>query len=349
MIDTWGFSFFSAPDCMRGTDVPLEDFQQSFDGHVQMVVDAERFGFDGWAWAEHHFHPSCNAPSPHLMVAAVGARTTKLRLSVLGSVLGMHDARRLVEEIGMLDYLTHGRFEPGIAPGAGPAEIMKAGIDPSEQRARYQSGAEVLKKSIGARTITHHDVFTKVEDLQIVPPLRAELASKVWATIMSPDSAVWAAKLGFRLVTAWLPTPVVAQLGRVYNEAAQAAGNKSGPEMLGLRRRVFVAESDAQAKELHEQAVDVVLSIAGAGLETADEAIIKLMSQPDDFAIGSPETVAERLISQCRTAGFGSIMAFTDFAAFSPEVQTRSHELIGTRVAPLLKAANLADARKDAA
>lgn len=340
MVDTWGFSFHSTADCTRTTPVPLEEFQAAFDRHIANVVDAERFGFDGWAWAEHHFHPSSNSPSPHLLVATVAAKTKTLRLSVHGSVLCLHDGRRHAEEVGMLDYLTHGRFEPGIAPGAGDLEARLAGLDPSDIRPRYYSAAEFLHKAIGARTITHQDSFTSVTDLQMIPPLRPELASKTWVTVLSPDSAAWTARHGFKLVTGWMPAEVSAQLAETYRAAAREHGQCTDPKMLGLRRRVFVAETDSEAQEKYEAAVDVIASLAT--LEMADPKVMARRMHPDDFAIGSPNTVADKLIAQCELGGYGNLLAFTDFAEFEPADLVRSHELIGSQVAPQLKRANVA-------
>ena len=111
--------------------------------------------------------------------------------------------------------------------------------------------------------------------------------------------------------------------------------------MLGLRRRVFVADSDAEAQEKYESVTDIVANMVGVGFETADSQIRMMMMHPDDFAIGSPETVAEKLVEQCRSGGYGTVMYLTDFAAFTPQDLTRSHELIGRRVAPVLRSADV--------
>jgi hypothetical protein len=73
-----------------------------------------------------------------------------------------------------------------------------------------------------------------------------------------------------------------------------------------------------------------------------DPKILAFMMEPDDFVIGSPETVAEHLIEQWRAGGFGVVMAFTDRALFAPEFLARSHELLGTRVGPILHSADVA-------
>lgn len=338
MIETWGFYLFAAKNPWDGVNIPYESIQQTYDQYVDLWVKCEDWGFDGLTWAEHHFSPVSLAPSPHLLVAAVAARTKRLRLTTLGAVLTLHDARRYVEECAMLHYLSEGRFEPGIAPGAGVREAVAAGIPAEEVRPRYYSGAELLEKALANRIVTHKNEFSNIENQQIVPPLRLGADQSVWVTVMSPDSAAWTAQRGYKLCTSWLPTPAVAALADHYRAAADAAGRPASPSMLGLRRRVFVAETDSEAQERVEEARDLVLGMTGS-FETADEQVLKFAMQPDDFAIGSPKTVAEKLISQCQAGGYGVLMAFTDFAQFTPSVLARSHELLGTKVAPLLRSA----------
>lgn len=342
MIETWGFYLFSAHNPWESTSIPRDSIQASYDEFVDLWVKCEDWGFDGLAWAEHHFNTVSLAPSPHLLVAAVAARTQRLRLTTLGSVLTLHDPRRFVEECAMLDYLTGGRFEPGIAPGAGTHEAEVSGLPAEQVRPRYYGGAEVLAKALAGRRVTHHDAFSNLDNVQIVPPLILNPGQSVWVTVLSPDSAAWTAERGYKLCTAWTPTPVAAALAERYRTAADAAGRSTDPSMLGLRRRVFVAETDAEAKERYEEATDLVRGMVGDSFESADPNILNRMMHPDDFAIGSPETVAERLISQCRAGGYGVVMAFTDFAQFAPGVLARSHELIGTKLAPILRAADVA-------
>jgi alkanesulfonate monooxygenase SsuD/methylene tetrahydromethanopterin reductase-like flavin-dependent oxidoreductase (luciferase family) len=340
VIKTWGFHLFPCDGYPKPGEATAEDYQASYDRYLELWTNLEKWGFDGVFFAEHHFNLINLSPSPHLLIAALAQRTKVLRLGTLGEVLAMHDGRRFVEECAMLDYLTNGRLEIGIAPGAGDVEGVQAGI-PSEQiRARYYSAAEVLEKSLTSPTVTHHDDFHNFDDLSIVPGVRQNPRPNVWATVMSAASVEWSAQRGYRICTAWLPQPVVNDLAEKYRNAAEIAGTSTGPEMLGLRRRVFVAPTDSEANELAEEALDIIEESAGRQFETADPTTLAFLMQPDDFSIGSPDTVAERLIDQCRQGGYGHMMAFTDFKMFKPDDFARSHRLIGERVAPQLKAAS---------
>jgi alkanesulfonate monooxygenase SsuD/methylene tetrahydromethanopterin reductase-like flavin-dependent oxidoreductase (luciferase family) len=256
----------------------------------------------------------------------------------------MHDGRRFVEECGMLDMLTGGRYEPGIGPGAGDAEAVLSGLPADQIRPRYYSAAELLRKSMASAYVTHQDDFYNLVDVPIVPRPQHDPARPVWTTIMSPGSAGWAAERGWKICTGWLPRPVAAQVTEAYRTAARAAGTPSGPEMLALRRRVFVAPSDAEALETAEASANLTqLGLAAQG-EAADPNVAAMLSHPDDFIVGSPATVAEQIVEQCREGGFGTFAAWSDYAAFTRADLFRNYELLGTQVAPVVRSAALEQA-----
>ncbi|GAA3559929.1 hypothetical protein GCM10022222_49540 [Amycolatopsis ultiminotia] len=344
MIETWVFSFFNSGTTPGGEAPTPEQLQTAFTRYQQLWVDCERFGFDGVAFAEHHFNPAAPGPSTHLLVAAVAARTSTLRFTTLGSVLPLHDARRFAEEVGMLGYLTQGRYEPGIAPGAGDAEAGKAGLSAEDIRPRYYSGADLLRKAAENPTVTHQDRFYDLDRVTLSPRIGPGTGDQIWVTVTSPESAAWSARRGHKICTGWLATPAANTLARHYRDAAGEAGRAVDPRMLGLRRRVFVADSDAEAQEKCEAAGSIFP--AAEELEAADSKIARMLHEPDDFAVGSPKTVTERLVEQCRAGGYGALVAFTDFALFGHSDLVRSHELIGTEVAPALRAAGLSADRR---
>jgi alkanesulfonate monooxygenase SsuD/methylene tetrahydromethanopterin reductase-like flavin-dependent oxidoreductase (luciferase family) len=349
VIETWVFSFLSADNLSPEEPPSSAQLQDVYDRYLELWTRCDQLGFDGLAFAEHHFNPMCLTPSPHLVVAALAPRTTNLRFTTLGSVLPLHDARRYVEEVGMLDYLTRGRFEPGIAPGAGDREAIAAGVAADEVRPRYYSGADLFGKAVDNPQVTHHDAFYHLEQVPLIPAMRPETGRATWVTVMSANSAEWTGQRGYKLCTAFLPTPVTVTLADAYRAAADAAGHHVDPTMLGLRRRVFVAETDAQAQETYEASVDKFVAVAGAqAAETADSEIRRRMMHPDDFAIGSPATVADKLIEQCRAGSYGAVMGWTDFAQFKHDDLVRSHELLGREVAPVLRSAAVASATSPA-
>src|SRR5436309_1947959 len=100
MIKPWLFEFFHAVHDPVGRDDPAtvhERFRQYFD----LWVDDDALGFEGIFFSEHHFGPAYS-PSPNLLIANLAARTTTLRLGVLGSVSAYATPWRVAEEFAML-------------------------------------------------------------------------------------------------------------------------------------------------------------------------------------------------------------------------------------------------------
>ena len=343
-IETWAFHIFTSGVAPKPEDLSADLYQETYDRYLDLCPRLEQWGLDGAFFAEHHFSPLFIAPSPQLVVAAVAARTKTLRLGILGSVLALHDGRRFSEECGMLEYITHGRFEPGIGPGAGVEESVAAGISAEQIRPRYQSAAAILQKAVNGAYVTHHDQFSNLENVAFIPRMKQKPARPVWTTVMSEASARWAAERGWKICTSWLPQPFAKQVAGAYRETAKASGNPATAGMLGLRRRVFVAPTDAEAEDIVASTVDVTqlgLSSEGSKFEAADPAIAAMFSHPDDIIVGSPGTVADRIIGQCQDGGFGMFAAWGDYRAFTRDQLFRSYELLGTQVAPVLRSASV--------
>src|SRR6187401_3231027 len=138
-IKVWSFDFFAVP----GRAIPdFEDpstVQATFDGNLDRLVRLEGDGFEGVFFSEHHFLNSLS-PTPNLLIAALAKMTTRMRLGVMGNVLAFHQPFRLAEELAMLDYLTDGRLEIGVASGV-PPEFLFVDMPPQEIRPRF---AEML-------------------------------------------------------------------------------------------------------------------------------------------------------------------------------------------------------------
>lgn len=345
MIAGWGFYIMTPQDYVAtAAELTAELYEETFEKWMELFVEAERWGYDGITFAEHHFMPTSMTASPHIVAAALLAKTKRLRVTELGGVLFMHHGWRYAAESAMLRYMSKGRYEPGIAPGSGPTEAVMAGIAAAEIRPRYYSAAEFLEQSMTGLPVTMHDGFHEVDQLPITPRWDPSPDQSVWVTVLSPDSAAWTARRGWKLATGWVPINIAAAVTAAYREAAEASGHSTDPSMLGIRRRVFVADSDAEAQEKYEASVSLIpmmMRSEASQMELADERIRNMVMNPDDLIIGSPETVAEKLIDQCRTAGFGNVFAWGDFASFRWADLAHSMELFGTKVIPTLHSATI--------
>ena len=98
------------------------------------IEHAERCGFES-AWiAQHHFHEAEGGlPAPLVFLAAVAARTTRIRLGTGIITLPLELPIRVAEDTAVLDLISGGRLEVGVGPGGNMTAFKAFGLD-SEAR-----------------------------------------------------------------------------------------------------------------------------------------------------------------------------------------------------------------------
>jgi alkanesulfonate monooxygenase SsuD/methylene tetrahydromethanopterin reductase-like flavin-dependent oxidoreductase (luciferase family) len=111
---------------------------------VELALECEASGLDGFWIAEHHFHAGGVCPSPPVLLGALAGRTRRLRLGVMVSVLPFHDPVDLAEQYGLLDHLAGGRLNLGVGSGYIGSEFEGFHIDPASKRERFDSALETM-------------------------------------------------------------------------------------------------------------------------------------------------------------------------------------------------------------
>lgn len=342
MIKPWIFEFF--PELSAGADSAPEAVTQYFDDYFDLWTQAEARGFEGIFFSEHHFGGAYGG-SPNLLIAALANRTRTLRLGVMGVVTPYYQPWRVVEEIGMLDHITHGRLEIGTAVGIF-SEMAAINMSLEEARERNDETISVLDQALANGTVTHHGKHYRYDNLRLLPRTRQQPAPPVWTTVVSTESAQKAARRGSKICTGFNPVEKIKAVFDAYLAAARAAGFTTGADHLALRRRVTLGTSDSEAKELSHAVSERVKQTMAKNPLSRDKAV------PDappaktfqigehEFISGTPARVAEQIIEQCRHVGAGHFLAVLHWGAQFEEV-ARGHALFASEVIPLLRKASI--------
>ncbi len=111
---------------------------------VRLAEAAEEGGLSALWVAEHHFHGGGVCPSPAILLAACGARTRRLRLGSLVSILPFHNPIETAEQFAMLDRMLGGRLNLGVGSGYVPMEFDGFGVDPAVKRERFDAHFETI-------------------------------------------------------------------------------------------------------------------------------------------------------------------------------------------------------------
>lgn len=88
-------------------------------GSVERAVNAERLGYGRFWVAEHHAVPGIASGSPPVLLAAIGARTDRIRLGSGGVMLPHHQPLVVAEQFLMLEALHPGRIDLGLGRSLG--------------------------------------------------------------------------------------------------------------------------------------------------------------------------------------------------------------------------------------
>lgn len=201
---------------------------------------AEALGFDTVMVGHHHFlHQQIS--DPFTLLAAIAARTERLRVATAVLLLPLHHPIEVAERVATLDELSGGRVSLGVGSGWNPAEYAAFGASLGERGARMEESLTLLR-----RLWTEHDVasdgrFWRFPPLTVHPrPVQRPLP-QLWVAGNATAAIDRAARLG----THWLCDPVqtedrVAALREVYEDACARAGTT--PRWV-LRRYVWLGRN----------------------------------------------------------------------------------------------------------
>lgn len=107
--------------------------------------------------SEHHGSDDGYLPSPALILAAMAARTKKVRLSVAALIAPFHDPLRIAEDFCVLDNLSNGRVDLIVAGGYAPNEFAMFDVPIKERPRRVTEMVNTLKAAFAGQPFEYRD------------------------------------------------------------------------------------------------------------------------------------------------------------------------------------------------
>src|SRR5271165_2067251 len=117
----------------------------TLDERLKFAAAADDTGFYCLHVAEHHATPLNLVPVPGVYLGAVARSTKRLRFGPLVYLLPLYSPLRLIEEICMLDHLSHGRFDIGVGRGVSPYELEFHNVMHDDSRAIFFDAYDCIK------------------------------------------------------------------------------------------------------------------------------------------------------------------------------------------------------------
>src|SRR4051794_41559049 len=95
------------------------DARRAIEETLALARRADELGYERYWLAEHHAIGALADPCPEVLVARLGAETSRLRIGTGGGLLPYYSAFRTPEAFRMLEALYPGRVDLGVGRGPG--------------------------------------------------------------------------------------------------------------------------------------------------------------------------------------------------------------------------------------
>ena len=302
---------------------------------VELVQHVERLGYRRHWVAEHHNIPGIASAAPAVLIAALAAATSSIRVGSGGVMLPNHAPLVVAEQFGTLEGLYPGRIDLGIgrAPGTDPftAAALRRSADPLS--------AEDFPKQLGELLAFFEGSFPEGHPYGHITAVPGRGARpEVWLLGSSDYSAQAAGMLGlpFSFAHHFSPRNTVPAL-QLYRESFQPSEWLSEPHSM-VAVAAICAEDDERARWLSGPSrLSFARLRAGrpTRFPTPEEAAAHKFSAQEEAAvqtvtgsavIGGPEKVREGLEELAERTGADELMITTMVHAHSDRL--RSYELI---------------------
>lgn len=259
---------------------------------------ADSAGFESVWLSEHHVTDDGYMPSLFVMMAAIAGRTRNLRLGTAVCLAPLHHPIRLAEDVAVVDVLSGGRVELGLAPGYRPFEFDVLGVPRRERGIRTDEAVEILRLAWTGESFSYAGRVFELRDVVVQPvPLRGpELPVHIGGS--SPAAALRAGRHGCN----FLPdVGTGTDLHRQYRAALAENGFDAGACSITMNGCVFVCEdTDRGRAQVHRSLTYMYQRYDAWGRESEGSAPSPFepvgAQRLDGLCIvGTPEQVARRV------------------------------------------------------
>jgi alkanesulfonate monooxygenase SsuD/methylene tetrahydromethanopterin reductase-like flavin-dependent oxidoreductase (luciferase family) len=241
------------PSPHSGTQSASDALLQSID----LAVAAEELGADGAYFRIHHFARQLASPFP--LLAAVGARTSRIEIGTGVIDMRYENPLYMAEDAGAADLISGGRLQLGISRGS-PEQVVDGfryfGYEPTDgdHAAMARQHTEVFLDVLSGRGFAEPNprpMFPNPPGLLRIEPHAPGLRDRIWWGAGSRATAEWTAEQGMNLMSSTLLTEdtgvpfhqLQAEQIQRFRDAWAAAGHEREPRV-SVSRSIFPIVSD---------------------------------------------------------------------------------------------------------
>ncbi len=341
---------FGLFDHVNQSDRPLA---QQFDERLEFAAAADEAGFYCLHVAEHHGTPLNMVPNPGVYLAAVARATRRIHMGPLVFLLPLYSPLRLIEEIAMLDQLSHGRLEVGVGRGVSPFELNFHKVKHEQSREIFLDAYDCLLYGLTHDQLDYAGPFFTYSKVPMVLKPLQKPYPPIWYASSNDTGATWAGERGLHFETLGSMETAKKNID-TYKAAYAKRGTPAHPKSefpggvaIGVNRQLVLADSveaahkiARPAHEQHHEKITWLLKRSVTSLNYThqivgdyDEAV-----KAGTVIVGTPDTVRADIERQVAALGVNYLCFAMFFGNMSLADALRSQGLFAKEVMPKLAA-----------
>jgi alkanesulfonate monooxygenase SsuD/methylene tetrahydromethanopterin reductase-like flavin-dependent oxidoreductase (luciferase family) len=225
---------------------------------IDLAVAAEEVGADGAYFRVHHFARQLASPFP--LLAAVGARTSRIEIGTGVIDMRYENPLYMAEDAGSADLIAGGRLQLGISRGS-PEQVIdgfryfghvpQEGTDHADMAREHMRVLLSVLEGEGFAEPNPRPMFANPPGLLRLEPHSPGLRDRIWWGAGSRKTAEWTAQQGMNLMSSTLLTEdtgvpfhqLQAEQIQMFRDAWAAAGHERTPRV-SVSRSIFPITSD---------------------------------------------------------------------------------------------------------
>lgn len=299
---------------------------------IALAKACEGFGYHRYWLAEHHNTNGFAGSAPEILIARLGAETSRMRIGSGGVMLSHYSSLKVAEQFRMLETMYPGRIDLGLGRAPGSDQRTAAALRSGPQSwpievfpQQVELTRAFLEETVGQPAFVGDHPYRGIHAQPI-----GETYPEVWVLGSGGDSALIAADQGLPYSYAhFIGGPDNMQLISLYHGRFKAKRSGDRPRV-SMGVSVLCAASEEEAKRLSMSRnlwVLRLLSGKGGPFPSPEEALAYPYSEVEMAQLrgiegrsftGTPDKVAAGLRELAAEAGAEEILALTiayDFAA----------------------------------
>ena len=303
---------------------------------------ADRLGYHRFWLAEHHASAALAGAAPEILIAAVAAATSRIRVGSGGIMLPHYSPLKVAEVFSTLAALYPGRIDLGL--GRAPGSDQRTAV--ALQRDRRELAPNDFPNQLAELLAYLHDSFDAAHPFAALAGTLpgGDACPELWLLGSSPDSAAWAAETGLPYCFADFINSSGASIAAGYRAGFEPSAASKPYTMVALW--TVCADTDAEAARLATSAQMMLAHLLrgqSIAVPSPETATAWLAANPAStragrrIIAGSPATVRDGIEAAAAEYGADEVMLVN--ILYDHGARRRSYELVAEAFAPLRRAA----------